>query len=1034
MGRSSSLSRLEQSFFALDTGAGLSNASVSSVQDLRVSVFANWLPVCPPAVSSLGSVFYALTDYAGNAKLVSSTLNSDIQFQANVSNGNIGDYSAETHYTLADLEYSDSQNLLVFSWVEATTSSPTGAEVKVKVFEFDENSVSTVSYPFLLNFQEFAPVMTISGNALFALASTVTAVPCILRVLLTSGTSNFTAECQPLSMFGVDSIKWFMSLSFLDDDGEEILISADGFGYLTTWSDLTTLAPTENHQTPIGNNFTRLRAIPAKEESTFKNFVLGTDSQSILSYFGVPSDGSVPWTKLWLQNSTQYPLLQKGGTIPIGFDSAREWMYICVNTNNEANSEGRLLAFTTTTGDLIWGGDNSGSIPCSQNSILIFDDGEVLATSISNSDLALYSFYGYIGRSSNFTVQEWKVPTLVSAPNAFMPVIWVNSSISDGIQGFTLAGTYSVTFGSSQQPFANHPSPTSTIPVISYNNNDRPLRTYTYNPSVTSFSTNVVTSDIFSSKTNSSEPQYPDSSQPSLASWAVALIVLAAFSFFVVILFVLLRCRRLWIGKRRPSTSKEDLPVLSHATGYDGSNGSPDLETDLSRKPSKAPLFIANIAQIPSLKAPSASSSASLTISPTAHNVDINSYKGIDVSRRSSAASSSTIPTYLSPGDSSRQPRNSFLSLFSVERNRRTSDATVRNRKLSSSGASRTSSINTVTRTTTQGPSHNYRPELGAIADVSDLESSGNRFSENLNDTTSIAAVTINSDSSKHWGASSDITSVTVMQSGKTSRADLHRPSGSGEASPIPQVVHPPLPARSHASDALMPPPEAHFPETKANAANFDVRDAASPTPSENVHAGQSRDGSRTSNHSSLQSALGYTASISSNNASASERSASANSIENDGFARGRTGTRGFGGFWNLGTSGPNIGGTRLMVSDSTASSTRGPRNAAGSSGGVRLEGLDSSVGGVKPIEFPDVVFGGESTGEDEEIERDSFLTAPEHLSGPSLRSRSRNRGAASESEAEGGYVTAASGFSSGSALSVGGYVTAPEYESSKEK
>ncbi|KAJ3118545.1 hypothetical protein HK100_000588 [Physocladia obscura] len=1011
--------------------------------------FSGWLPLCAPAVAKNGAVFSALTDFDGNVQIIGfntkSSINKTLVFDASVLGGffatptncNLSDSPASSHYPMAKLLFSDSQNCLMFISASANSISPSGVSINIAIFNIDANKVEYFAFPFLANFQEFDPILSKDGSTLFVLASNPgNATPCLLQIFL-DAFSDVSVQCQPFSTFESQTITSFMSLSLLDPDGSSFLISVDGFGYISDWPGIPSL---KLNQTKVGGDYSRLRSIPNQQiDEAFSFYVLSVDSLSIVSFFGVTSNSSAPWTKLWSQNSTHFPVLKEGGTIPAGFDESRQWMYICVNANNEVGLEGRLLALTTTTGDLIWGGDNSGSIPCSRDSILILEDGSVLASSITYSNVSLYSLYGYIGRSTNYTVLDWSAAaSQVSAPYAFTPVVWYSSNYQDG---FIIASSFSVLFGSQAAVFANISNfGINTIAPISYDNGDRPIKNYIWNSSLAPFNTSIEKTVIFPNNTTQVENGSGNGGLSTVAT---------------------------------DSHESQNLPSVLY-------------------KPSVAPLS-SNVFQMPPLPPTHSLNSPSVSGPPVAPSHELELDKSIRVGILTTAAAVTVVSVgsdgLASPGDDdiiyntadapTKQRQRSFMSIwFPDKEERRTStaysDVTVRAANIrqqtftATLPHSRKSSVATVrVASLPQVVSENHG-DLGVILDTDESEyiqqdSHKNPPAESLyeddltriqttNSTTlsssKVRAAASSSNGDRPASMSSSSGTMMPLKSAPSSiqnepvevirsEQELNRNesveiignepelpqdeptqstaselSESKKNGPINSVIENIYTKSSPVDELDSFPPLPHSQSQSLSsilqtaATQINAHTSVSPTPSEDdMQHRQANNSHRASTRSSVLSSLGYVASVDASHSSSSSRLSNRSSLGGSGF-------------WG-------VPFRASMRSDSPALPLPDGESRAASRTalGVRLGGLSS---GGQPLEIGGSEFVEESTGEDIDYDSIGFMTAPESLSSRSLNRRAGgSRTTGNESD---GFVTARSVVST-NASSKRSYVTASEGE-----
>ncbi|KAJ3398390.1 hypothetical protein HDU80_008980 [Chytriomyces hyalinus] len=591
--------------------------------DLTQSVFGNWLPLCPAVFSPAGDVFHALTDSEGHAKIIRYNLAEPAKLTSmpippvrtgekfNVATGNLDD----SNYPMASLIHSG-LGVTVFLWLQDSDESPSGTFINIVSLDLGSANpiLSLTSLSYLSNYQEFRPFLAAPGNLIFSLASTSTGVPCILRISLAKGASSIT-DCQALTKFGTNSTSTFMSLAAMDSSASRLLISADGFGYIGSWTELPDLTPiSSTNSSSIGTRTnTRVRSIntsPLQKQpytangTIFPNFVVSTDLTSTVRFFGVPKNAATSdaWTLLWTVNPQMYPVLagsiggRNSSAFPVGYDDERQWVYVCAAADNRAQNDGHLLAFATYSGDVVWGGDDTGSIPCYRDSILGMNDGNgissgarVLAASVTEGTVSLYGLTGNIERVvTEYTQKLWSLPSVARAPYAFSPRLWVASNADAGI---LVTDSLLVGFGGALK---SGPAPVPAVDAIrpfTYENVFRPTTSHKFSVKPTATSTLPHSSNA--SGTALGQAGANDGSGP-LSTVAIALLVagLILFFVFIVILFVWRSNRRR--DKETPffpedSISGQDQFARNPPQTGNSSTPSPDLLEAPSAKPSRHP-------------------------------------------------------------------------------------------------------------------------------------------------------------------------------------------------------------------------------------------------------------------------------------------------------------------------------------------------------------------------------------------------------------------------------------------------------------
>ncbi|TPX77467.1 hypothetical protein CcCBS67573_g01239 [Chytriomyces confervae] len=600
--------------------------------DLTQSVFGNWLPLCPAVFSPAGDVFHALTDSEGHAKIIRYNLAEPAKLTSipippvrtgekfNVATGNLDD----SNYPMASLIHSG-LGVTAFLWLQDSDESPSGTFINIVSLDLGSANpiLSLTSLPYLSNYQEFRPFLAAPGNLIFSLASTSTGVPCILRISLAKGASSIT-DCQALTKFGTNSTSTFMSLAAMDSSASRLLISADGFGYIGSWTELPDLNPiSSTNSSSIGTRSnTRVRSIntsPLQKQpytangTIFPNFVVSTDLTSTVRFFGVPKNAATSdaWTLLWTVNPQMYPVLagsiggRNSSAFPVGYDDERQWVYVCAAADNRAQNDGHLLAFATYSGDVVWGGDDTGSIPCYRDSILGINDGNgissgarVLAASVTEGTVSLYGLTGNIERVvTEYTQKLWSLPSVARAPYAFSPRLWVASNADAGI---LVTDSLLVGFGGALK---SGPAPVPAVDAIrplTYENVFRPTTSHKFSVKPTATSTLPHSSNA--SGTALGQAGANDGSGP-LSTVAIALLVAGLILFFVFMIPSQDKISLLeTLPVRYPNFSRIPFsfnpslytlasctyPILSVETG-NSSTPSPDLLEAPSAKPSRHP-------------------------------------------------------------------------------------------------------------------------------------------------------------------------------------------------------------------------------------------------------------------------------------------------------------------------------------------------------------------------------------------------------------------------------------------------------------
>ncbi|KAI9338741.1 hypothetical protein BDR26DRAFT_862703 [Obelidium mucronatum] len=887
----------------------------------------------------------------------------------------------------------------------------------------------------------------------------------------------------------------------MDSMANSLLLSIDGFGYISTWDNLPTLVPQTNDAFKIGDAFSRLRVIPAAPTSNFSTFVVSVDAESSIRYFAIPnipsssisasgsSLSSANWSLRWNSTSFNYPVLQQGLSYPMGFDSVKQWIYICVNANSAVGNEGRLLALSPSNGDLPWGGDNSGSIPCSRDSILLFDNGKVLATSTTNASISLYTFNPYTDPSKTYTTLHWTVkipgPLGVYAPNAFTPVLWMKSGVNT--TGLLLCGSTAIGFGSVASNAAifggGSGSPVPLIAPFPFDSTPKPIRTFTFSKPAVPMSYKYLPSAV--------APPGGDIGGTSVSAMSIGMIVLGvALLACLVVIVVILRRRR--IGRSADVAVSGD-GGRPNSNGYETEavavSGLTSLSDEFLKLPKpKVSESVFDLGSVNVLREPTRNPSLSM------YAIRRGSEK---VSELPNDTSLDYRPATTTSVKSPRQTRGSFMSILFPERpDRRHSSTTFTETTIR---PRRKSSIASNTSTMIRAPQQQQHHQT------------------TLGDTT--LHMTHNSSTGNNASSSSRADTIEESEAGtRQSMALVSMVSFSMSPSPSMQghavrSQSAGLEIREFSSAAAEPMSrefdlKSMVPSVHSALETDGGESCVSPTPSGGDldlsggggAGGVNRSGSvlgresHASSRNSVQSS-GYAGSSSSNSMNGSSlRSSVLSTLSTDDYdglmddeklhslmtGRGGGGVggptpRASTGFWNLGNTqihgGSGVGGGGISISmrgggvinasspeDTTvplpttelgdrqhtvrASSTStsvAPLSSSSSKGG--LDALPSGSTGKPPLNLAAPVF--ESTDDDS----DGFLTAPESQRSRSSRSHqirsvgmnsrtSARVGSAGLSDSD-GYFTANSGLSSGgsvrSAATEGsaGYHTAREWDSS---
>ncbi|KAJ3230548.1 hypothetical protein HDU81_004425 [Chytriomyces hyalinus] len=1069
--------------------------------DLTQSVFGNWLPLFPAVFSPAGDVFHVLTDMAGNAKIIRYNLAEPAKLTSipippvrtdekfNAAMGNLDD----SNYPMASLIHSE-VGVTVFLWLQNSDESPSGTFINIASFDLGSANpiLSLTSLPYLPNYQEFRPFLAAPGNLIFSLASTSTGVPCILRITLAKGAASIT-DCQALTKFGTNSTSTFMSLAAMDSSASRLLISADGFGYIGSWPELPDLNPVSStNATAIGTQSnTRVRSIntsPLQKQpytangTMFPNFVVSTDLTSVVRFFGVPKNGATSdaWTLLWTVNPQMYPVLagsiggRNTSAFPVGYDDERQWVYVCAAANNQAQNDGHLLAFATYSGDVVWGGDDTGSIPCYKDSILGINDrsgvssgARVLAASVTEGTVSLYRLTGNTERGvTDYTQKLWSVPSVARAPYAFSPRLWVANNAKAGI---LVTDSLLVGFGDTLK---SGPAPVPAVeairPII-FENMFRPTTSH-------KFTAKPTATPHGSIATASGQTGVNDGSGP-LSTVAVALLVAGLILFFVliVILFV-------WRSSRRRGKETNFVPEDSvsgqnpfaqtrpQTTHTSSPTPSPDLLEAPSAKPSRHPsdpnlspplqhpiiqqvpetLKSTTHDEIPDVNSNIISSSGSAVLS---NKDDPSTNKRLSYTQALTPKRNNSVFSIFFPDRLNRERRESAFSTDTVIANvprgqpRRESSGTI---------ASSTATIKPIGLT---GAVH--QSDLSVIRDAeSESDVTVTKSNQNLQNQTLDASLRergaiFKQDGSKEHEATiqarKNVTAITSSSSGPSDPGSIASTAFSNMEPVAPTAV-----LLSQSASTSVSTPKSHVQQPLERSHEYSDptgidRPDSSPliysSAVEAAAAAAAQNSSTTPGETSYYSFDGYDASMSSNSMDSASNQARASVLSTssaDTFnsraekqlvnSIGSNDQKGFGRrFWNSNSPPSRSSPESRMKPRKLDTSSSVPQSA----NLMTVNGLRSNPA-LLPHELA-VLSADDDQTEDESVYESgaSFVTAPESLYQRSLHSsrhslpHQRN----SESDAEnGGYITASSSLSTASGSKESdGYLTAmDDYDHNK--
>ncbi|KAJ3073683.1 hypothetical protein HDU98_000956 [Podochytrium sp. JEL0797] len=995
---SSSGNALQTAFMPLVTAASFNyTLSGNPPVNLTTPVYGNWIPLCPPTISTTGTVFQAVSDTNGHAHITMFNPSS------NSTNATSVIVPSASPIQVAFGNLPDTTDLPM-AYLNNDDKSPSGTFLHGMAFDSTGASdlVHSFSFPFLSNFEDFRPVAT--STQVFTLAATPLGIPCALRI--TFGTqSAIDFECQPFTAFGTSSIHRFMELTLVDPQANQLLISADDYGYITTWDTLPSLAASTNPSLKVGNanGFTRLRSIPATPTNIFTTFVVSIDATSTVRYFGVPAVNSPvnPWFLVWIAGEANYPVLGEGGAVGVGFDVERQWIYICANAKQ---GEGRLLALTPTYGDLVWGGDSSGSISCARDSVVVLGGGGVVASQAGTGKVGMYRFYDYHEKREVSTVVEWEVAGDVYAPYAFRPVVW--KGVGREEEGVIVVGTLGVGFGGVWEGGVRDLNGGGVIPRIQVVEEVRPVRNFTFVVQATPVSTagstsvlqtvGVVVGASPTATGGSGGGGVEVGGVERLGGGVIAVIVLAIlFALGLVVCACLWHRKKKQVEGERKAMAGGDIDAVASASSSKAPkpSQSPDIQTNLTATtlPAQAPIT-AHMILIP----PPPASSISGTY---VNNQDVHSIHS-QSSRRGSDKSIEIVaaPEYASP----RQPRRSLLTgvvPIGEDASRRPStaysEATIRGggemNQRKGSVVSQQSAVTVV------------RVPLAASMTAVSMQTQTSELDVILDEEEGVE----------------ETRDVGVKDGPALVKA------GGGESLAVASVVGASLATATLLSKENQDKSKAVEPakddEAAARLVLPDRSATVSPTPSGPIEP-LGRESATSFRSSVISTQSGYESSVSHRSSSVLSAESSLFSDDKlrtlmDGSTAGAT-PRASTGFWNI------VPPTNQVAAKPPANAPLSPPlpvTSRTSRGMSALEPLSSSAGGISPIHLDSRSL---DFSDDEDDRSSGFITAPE-----SQRSRSRRHwmvGSASESEND-SFRTAQTTASSRRSVGTEGYHTAPE-------
>ncbi|KAJ3071173.1 hypothetical protein HDU99_002485, partial [Rhizoclosmatium hyalinum] len=573
-------------------------------------------------------------------------------------------------------------------------------------------------------------------------------------------------------------------------------------------------------------------------------------------------------------------------------------------------------------GDLPWGGDNSGSLPCSKRSILSLGNGTILSTSVTTGTISSYNLYAYNERSSNYTVLNWsvKVPGVlgVNAPYAFTPVLWAQADDEGNRSALVYAGTTAISFGNNNNTALGKVALSSVVPPIQpalFDNSHRPLRQFPFvaQPNAPIPTTTTATLETF----------VPSAPAPTTTNGTVVIVVNGNLSTVAIIVMtlgaVLIAAMFLcFIMMRRRRRSKK----AADTAADENSNGIVPMETGLSNGKSPEPIIkntmhdagvSTDFDEFSSLPKETHTITANLTLIPASAFTDPMHFQKPDDTVVFSSSSSAKYELPPSPPlkrDSDvtvvRQPRRSFMGLWNLpstkeerrQSNGAFSELTVRDRRRRSSAWSHSSSatvvrapIQLVPVMVTSETQTSLRDEEGVIEVIveekeeeMELEQANAVQPVRPVSTSVSMAVQTEEDATLHMSAFGTLESrgegAWARQGGIGSSSIMAASTVASTPSPMLEArvlapVETIKPAVNEPTSKTPAPPSIRsaVESIKAAASVTDRELAVSPLPVDPTPGGGRE--SQTSFRSSIQSSLGYAASMSSNsqNDAASYRS-----------------------------------------------------------------------------------------------------------------------------------------------------------------
>ncbi|KAJ3324512.1 hypothetical protein HDU76_013405, partial [Blyttiomyces sp. JEL0837] len=476
------------------------------------------------------------------------------------------------------------------------------------------SSISIVSLSSFGSSASLDPVITASGSDIYIPASNLGSVlPCVLHLAVSSNSPYVSVgSCRPVG-FGLNAFVGTLRVSLADVDGNALLIAIDKHGFVAPFKLLPVALGYPSISLESGTVELHVVKLDGGNGDNGVSSVIAVDrgAESALSLYQL--SGLKDWTKVWTATDT----VLSSTSLVLASDHVKGWVYLCVGMNaaDGRGKVGKLAAVGINDGSLVLA---PGDASCSQNSLLLTDDGDLVATSISDGKLTLYRSPVVVDngkvntRDGNGPLnEEWSVNSAsADFANALTPVAVAKAGADEGV---VLFGGVGISFGAVITPSATSTTDQPPTPTAS---TDTPTDTTPVTPppftSSSSKSTSLSSSSSRSSISSSESmtvpsptPPKPTSTVPSTTGTptggaegsggnasnnavAISLGTLATLFVAVLIGIFVWRSRKGAAGGRASGAGKLAEPVRSVGGGAPPSGSAPATSVDSLRRPVNA--------------------------------------------------------------------------------------------------------------------------------------------------------------------------------------------------------------------------------------------------------------------------------------------------------------------------------------------------------------------------------------------------------------------------------------------------------------